>query len=547
MNNKEKQKSKNLKEGKSSSLDEDISSIKEILLDIVEDPNLIIEKILISLFNEMIINKDEIEENFILFYQKKIKDLCQKHQKKNITLLLFLNISNIIQRYRRIILETPNITEYRQNFSTKNDLRSFSHEEKHSKKYLYFDISDRKNKLYSPPKKVRNFDYISVMKNLFNKLLGIKHCLKRAVPIIEKIFEYPLTDFEDCSVQECTMENFLRIIIHDNFIWNEIIKNRRGELKILVQQLLEDFDKDCFYINNNDNNIDYFNKFTKKTLKVQNAQSSFDTRTPDDAFKISPIYYDDEHEKLFNKESDFNNEETVDNIIQNKNNNLSNINMIKLNSRDFINNKFDINKAIFTNETINEINKINTINNLAKENLNLNLQKNFSFPGNTIKVPNLPHINLSNIPPQKPDKPDSESNSNNKFNKKRFHKKVENNNIKNKKSEEIKNKKEEKSEIPNDLDDLVKYIKDDNNQNKKKKKNRKKTKKRNKNAGGENSNENKKEQNENKDDDNFIDDEKDIQIFKDDLIKDSINRFKIHKIKFKYRPKYLKKISKFEN
>ena len=507
MNNKEKQKSKNLKEGKSSSLDEDISSIKEILLDIVEDPNLIIEKILISLFNEMIINKDEIEENFILFYQKKIKDLCQKHQKKNITLLLFLNISNIIQRYRRIILETPNITEYRQNFSTKNDLRSFSHEEKHSKKYLYFDISDRKNKLYSPPKKVRNFDYISVMKNLFNKLLGIK----------------------------------------DNFIWNEIIKNRRGELKILVQQLLEDFDKDCFYINNNDNNIDYFNKFTKKTLKVQNAQSSFDTRTPDDAFKISPIYYDDEHEKLFNKESDFNNEETVDNIIQNKNNNLSNINMIKLNSRNFINNKFDINKAIFTNETINEINKINTINNLAKENLNLNLQKNFSFPGNTIKVPNRPHINLSNIPPQKPDKPDRESNSKNKFNKKRFHKKVENNNIKNKKSEEIKNKKEEKSEIPNDLDDLVKYIKDDNNQNKKKKKNRKKTKKRNKNAGGENSNENKKEQNENKDDDNFIDDEKDIQMFKDDLIKDSINRFKIHKIKFKYRPKYLKKISNFEN
>ena len=547
MNNKEKQKSKNLKEGKSSSLDEDISSIKEILLDIVEDPNLIIEKILISLFNEMIINKDEIEENFILFYQKKIKDLCQKHQKKNITLLLFLNISNIIQRYRRIILETPNITEYRQNFSAKNDLRSFSHEEKHSKKYLYFDISDRKNKLYSPPKKVRNFDYISVMKNLFNKLLGIKHCLKRAVPIIEKIFEYPLTDFEDCSVQECTMENFLRIIIHDNFIWNEIIKNRRGELKILVQQLLEDFDKDCFYINNNDNNIDYFNKFTKKTLKVQNAQSSFDTRTPDDAFKISPIYYDDEHEKLFNKESDFNNEETVDNIIQNKNNNLSNINMIKLNSRNFINNKFDINKAIFTNETINEINKINTINNLAKENLNLNLQKNFSFPGNTIKVPNRPHINLSNIPPQKPDKPDRESNSKNKFNKKRFHKKVENNILKNKKSEEIKNKKEEKSEIPNDLDDLVKYIKDDNNQNKKKKKNRKKTKKRNKNAGGENSNENKKEQNENKDDDNFIDDEKDIQIFKDDLIKDSINRFKIHKIKFKYRPKYLKKISKFEN
>ncbi len=545
MNNKEKQKQKNSKEIKNSSPDE----YKEILLedDKAEDPNSIIDKLLINLFNQLIMNKNEIEESFILFYKKKIKELCQKHLKKNIVLFLFINISKIIQRYRRKLFEIPNMMDMRRNYIFKNELRSSSYKEKYSKKYFYFAIEQKKTSSYDSSKKIKIFDYNLVMKNLFNKLLGIKHCLKRAVPIIEKIFEYPLTDFEDCSVQECTMENFLRIIIHDNFIWNEIIKNRRGELKILVQQLLEDFDKDCFYINNNDNNIDYFNKFTKKTLKVQNAQSSFDTRTPDDAFKISPIYYDDEHEKLFNKESDFNNEETVDNIIQNKNNNLSNINMIKLNSRNFINNKFDINKAIFTNETINEINKKNTINNLSKENLNLNLQKNFSFPGNTIKVPNRPHINLSNIPPQKPDKPDRESNSKNKFNKKRFHKKVENNNIKNKKSEEIKNKKEEKSEIPNDLDDLVKYIKDDNNQNKKKKKNRKKTKKRNKNAGGENSNENKKEQNENKDDDNFIDDEKDIQIFKDDLIKDSINRFKIHKIKFKYRPKYLKKISKFEN
>ena len=35
-----------------------------------------------------------------------------------------------------------------------------------------------------------------------------------------------------------------------------------------------------------------------------------------------------------------------------------------------------------------------------------------------------------------------------------------------------------------------------------------------------------------------------IDDIKDDLLKNSINRFKIHKIKFKYRPKWLKKISK---
>ena len=36
-------------------------------------------------------------------------------------------------------------------------------------------------------------------------------------------------------------------------------------------------------------------------------------------------------------------------------------------------------------------------------------------------------------------------------------------------------------------------------------------------------------------------------MFKEDLSRNSINRFHIHKIKFKYRPKYLKKISNLEN
>ena len=90
MNNKEKQKQKNSKEIKNSSPDE----YKEILLedDKAEDPNLIIDKLLINLFNQLIMNKNEIEENFILFYKKKIKELCQKHLKKNIVLFLFINI-----------------------------------------------------------------------------------------------------------------------------------------------------------------------------------------------------------------------------------------------------------------------------------------------------------------------------------------------------------------------------------------------------------------------------------------------------------------------
>ena len=96
-----------------------------------------------------------------------------------------------------------------------------------------------------------------------------------------------------------------------------------------------------------------------------------------------------------------------------------------------------------------------------------------------------------------------------------------------------------KIDIPNDIDDLVKYIeKDDKNENagKKKKKNKKKKKKKN-----EIKEDKKEENNEDFGESNKKDEIDDI---KQDLLKNSINRFKIHKIKFKYRPKWLQKISK---
>ena len=194
MNNKEKQKQKNSKEKKNSSPDE----YKEILLedDKTEDPNSIIDKLLINLFNQLIINKNEIEENFILFYKKKIKELCQKHLKKNIVLLLFINISKIIQRYRRKLFEIPNMMDMRRNYLLKNDLRSSSYKEKYSKKYFYFAIQQKKKTSYDSSKKIHIFEYNLAIKNLFNKLLLIKNCLKKAVPIIEKIFEYPLSCFK---------------------------------------------------------------------------------------------------------------------------------------------------------------------------------------------------------------------------------------------------------------------------------------------------------------------------------------------------------------
>ena len=98
----------------------------------------------------------------------------------------------------------------------------------------------------------------------------------------------------------------------------------------------------------------------------------------------------------------------------------------------------------------------------------------------------------------------------------------------------------DKSEIPNDIDDLVKYILNDDKtetQNKKKKRN-KKRKKKNKNEIKED------KKDENEEDIKEKEQKDEIDKIKEDLLQNSINRFKIHKIKFKFRPKWLNKISK---
>ncbi len=105
MINKPKFRTKKENEEKNSSSDDESSNIRDIILDLDEDPNVVIEKILIKIFNQIITNRNDIEENFILFYYKKVKGLCEKHSKKNIIVLLFINVRNIIQKYRQKLFE----------------------------------------------------------------------------------------------------------------------------------------------------------------------------------------------------------------------------------------------------------------------------------------------------------------------------------------------------------------------------------------------------------------------------------------------------------
>ena len=560
MNNEEKEKLNVENEEKKSNSDDqndDCNAIKEILLDLEEDPNTIIEKILIKIFNEIIMNKNEIEENFIFFHKKKVKELCIKHLKKNIILLLFVNIRNIIQKYRLKLFQIPSIVELRKNYYEKNDLnKSNSSNNKYSNRYLNFAIDRFQENYPGSPGRVHRSNYYYVVKNLFNKLKGIKNCLKKASPIIEKIFEYPLSDFENFSIIECAKEEYLKILIHDNYIWSEIVKNKNTIFNDVIQEILEGLEGDSFHVNVIENKIEYFSNFKKKSLKISKIQPSVDIRRPEEAQPMIDIklkfrtdlknFYDDD------KISD---DEDSELDIENSKHNFANINMIKFNRKNLnlknFRNNLDIKKAIITNETINEIKNFRE---------KLNLEKNFSFNNNNnntsmnaIKAHS--HINILNK------NQGEENNINININKKRINKNIENIPLKNNKKNEKKNKNkksenknlinlvsnEEKKEIPNDLDDLVKYIKDDTTgekQSKKKKKNRKKGKKKNKT--NINNDENNNKDNEIKIDNDISNEDKEIEEIKDQLLKDSINRYKIHKIKFKYRPYFLKKLEKNE-
>ena len=560
MNNEEKEKLNAENEEKKSNSDDqndDCNAIKEILLDLEEDPNTIIEKILIKIFNEIIMNKNEIEENFIFFHKKKVKELCIKHLKKNIILLLFVNIRNIIQKYRLKLFQIPSIVELRKNYYEKNDLnKSNSSNNKYSNRYLNFAIDRFQENYPGSPGRVHRSNYYYVVKNLFNKLKGIKNCLKKASPIIEKIFEYPLSDFENFSIIECAKEEYLKILIHDNYIWSEIVKNKNTIFNDVIQEILEGLEGDSFHVNVIENKIEYFSNFKKKSLKISKIQPSVDIRRPEEAQPMIDIklkfrtdlknFYDDD------KISD---DEDSELDIENSKHNFANINMIKFNRKNLnlknFRNNLDIKKAIITNETINEIKNFRE---------KLNLEKNFSFNNNNnntsmnaIKAHS--HINILNK------NQGEENNINININKKRINKNIENISLKNNKKIEKKNKNkksenknlvnlvsnEEKKEIPNDLDDLVKYIKDDTTgekQSKKKKKNRKKGKKKNKT--NINNDENNNKDNEIKIDNDISNEDKEIEEIKDQLLKDSINRYKIHKIKFKYRPYFLKKLEKNE-
>ena len=515
------------------------SKLHKMFLDFEEKPEITIEKILINLFNKYINpSNSNIEYSEILIEQNKIKLLCKKQEKSKIVYILLTKIRSLIQKYKEKLFELPNIIELREKIFQRYYKRSHSHNKIISKKYLNFFI-ERSSLNHSYPK-IKKFNYFLLVKNLFCELKNIKNCLRKTAPIIEKIFEFPLSKFEQFSIWQCEKDDYLKILIHDDFIWNQIRKCNNAYLSDIISEITEDNNKTLSSMDDKINTFKQIEKSLKANLdEILSIEigSSLDTRYPEDA---KPIYSlrEEFYESMITEDKDMRysyEDADIDEYTNSEEQNTDDINSFKeitivktLQKRVIQTKSGPIRKSILASKTINDINinmnkedKFIDIPSLLKNN---DITTHEGFEKLTSLNKNIEIKNINNINKKKK-----------KDLKKKNLEKKENN--KSKKSIKI-----DKNEIPNDIDDLVKYIVNDDKdknetQNKKKKKN-KKRKKKNKNEIKEDKKEEKEYDIKEKEQNDEIDE------IKQYLVNNSINRFKIHKIKFKYRPKWLNKISK---
>ena len=573
-----------------SSESSDINDQKDNIYDKNNEPRVIIEKILICIYNQNIKSDDSKKNDLdINLCQNNIKNLCAKYDYCYIVLLLLKNIRKLINKYREIMFELPSINEL---YQKSKDLERQENSLNDSTQVENNDNNENYTKTEEED---------SVLKTLFIELYNIKKCLKKSSPIIDKIFEIPLSKFETFSIEQCQLEEYFNILIKDKFISSEINKNKDPKLHNLLNELNEDNYSDTKLMTKKLDLFNIMNKSRKryeKLLTISEIGSSVDEKYPEDCEPIGEIRYnninnfinaDDINSNYFL--ADDGDDYNLDfDII--KDSNFGDINMI-----NFGNNINNLDEDESNEKDLDKTSEI--INQIKKRGLNDYSEIKMEKIIKTKKVNGINHINedepnkllegnlfIKNSVSDNKEQSEKDCNFNSKQNitnliaqnknndnwnaKKCFPSKLNNEKIvrdkepilfKNLKNSNTKNKKEnntnkfannnknlriDKKEIPSDIDDLVKYIVNDDKKDtqiKKKKKNKKKTKKKNKTENE--TNKDKEETNINiegkKEKENDDEDEE----LKQNLISNSINRFNIHKIKFKYRPQWLEKISKY--
>ena len=401
----------------------DSTNIPQILLDIEEKPELIIEKILINIFNKFITPGNvDMEYSDIQIHQNKIKLLCLQQEKSKIVYILLTKIRSLIKKYREKLFELPNIIELREKIYQKYYKRSHSFNKIISDNYINFAV-DRPsiNHSFSKTKKML-FNYYLTIKNLFCELKNIKNCLRRTAPIIEKIFEVPLSKYQKFSIWECEKEDYLKILIHDDFIWNQISKSKNSYLNEIISEITEDHNMNLTEMTER---IEYFKLIEEykklnidEMLKLSQVCSSMDTRFPEDA---KPLYSlregfcqnlisEDKDLRYSYEEADIDDFPNSEDQNNDEINNLNKIALFKgLNKKITIQTKSrEITQSILTRKNINKINirednKYIDMPNLLKNN-DLSNKDNLEKIISLNKNPELKKIyekNINNISKQK--------------------------------------------------------------------------------------------------------------------------------------------------
>ena len=559
----------------------------KIFLDLDEKPDITIEKILINIFNSYIQENNKIEYMNLLIYQGKIKVLCLKHDKYKIVYFLLNKIRSLINKYKEKLFELPYIIELHDIIFRRYNFRSHSQKINFSSNYINYRLDNLhliRNRNHSEKRKF--FDYYTAVTNLFCEIKNIKNCLERTAPIIEKVFEIPLSEFEKFSIYECEKEDFFNILIKDNFIWYEINKIRKTKLNFIIEEIVRDIDINANLMSEK---INYFKQIYErnklnldKILKISKIGSNVETQFPEDAkpkiemkYEIKDYFnninIDEKSIDLFpfDEEIDDYDYSLIDEQSIGSINSLSNIddmeiiNQIKENITLY--NKMKIKKPkIIEDNSTNNINNINIIKDhidssksefLDKKKLlqseKEKFEKTFTFKNSVninhdINIMIDKNIKENHYQKLKKNKIKLLQNKDRALKDKT---KKENENGKDKESKKEKNtkssKENEKNNIPNDIDDLVKYITNDDKNTKKKKNRRKNKKNKNQKKNGKEETlnvEDKKEKVKEVEED----EDEELNEVKKDILKNSINRFKIHKIKFKYEPNWLVKLSEYQ-
>ena len=555
-----------------------------------EKPEITIEKILINIFNNYIQENNQIEYLNLLRYHEKIKVLCLNLDKYKLVYYLLTKIRSLINKYKEKLFELPNIIELHDKIFRRYDFRSHSQKVDFSNDYINYRLDNlhiTRNRHHSGKRKY--FDYYIAIKNLFCELKNIKSCLERTAPVIEKVFEIPLSEFDKFSIYECEKEDFFNILIKDTFIWYEINKNRKTKLNCIIKEIVRD-------INNKTNlmseKINFFKQIYERNkinleeiLKISKISSSVETRFPEDAkpkiemnceikenISNNNINIDEKTIDLFPFDEEIDDydysliDENSIGCINNLNNNddIEIINEIKENKILYKNLKMN-KPAIIESNSTNKINNINIINDhigLSKKSEFLDkkkllqsekekFEKTFTFKNSVninhdINIMIDKNIKENHYQKLKKNKIKLLKNKDRVLKEKT---KNENRNGKDKESKKEINtkssKESEKNNIPNDIDDLVKYITNDDKNTKKKKNRRKNKKNKNQKKNGKEETLNVEDKKE-KVKEIEEDEDEELNEVKKDILKNSINRFKIHKIKFKYEPIWLVKLSEYQ-